>query len=287
MTAEASFPGLRITMAEYRQIEAVNVSTLLALLLSPKHYQHERQNGRADADHFRVGRAAHTAIFEPMQFLEEYALSRFKDWRTKKARAWRTEQEAAGRTVLTPAQYATARRICDAVLAHPTAAACLSGGRPEWTLVWTDSETGIPCKGRLDYISDVIGDLKTTRHATPRLFGIEAASYHYHTRLAWYQDAFELLSGRRLPAVIVAAQSELPHDVAVYDLTPEQLASGRRTYRTLLTRLAETLASNAWPGVCPDRMELRLPAWAIGDVTETGEPLTIDGMPFSIGDDEL
>ena len=45
-------------------------------------------------------------------------------------------------------------RLCtDSVRSHKVASALLSGGKAEQEIEWTDPETRIECRGRVDYIS--------------------------------------------------------------------------------------------------------------------------------------
>lgn len=77
---------------------------------------------------------------------------------------------------------------------HPALAKCFTGGYPEVTVFWTDQDTGVPMKARLDYLKvKAIVDLKT--FSNPLGKGIDAAIYaamasrKYHIQAANYVDA--------------------------------------------------------------------------------------------------
>lgn len=287
----------RVPFAGYLNIPAVSISSLLELAESPKHYRYRLDHERPDTRAMHLGRIAHTAVLEPMQFLREYVLMpvEFPDAkgemkpatrRLHSCAAWCEEQEQAGRSIVTQEQYDTAEAIRDAVYSHPVAARLLGlGGISEATLLWTDPETGIACKGRVDKLvraPSLFWDLKTTRHVGTAAFGRDAARLLYHARLAWYADAIGLVTGKRPEARIIAVQSTAPHDVAVYRVQDADLEAGRRLYRSLLTRLAECMAADRWPGVAEqEEIGLVMPSWVAGgrqelesmEVTMGGEPM--------------
>ncbi len=288
-----------VTFRDYQKMEEVNVSALLELLLSPKQFKHRLSHTRLETDAMRIGSAGHTAILEPMQFLREYVLQpgEFPDSkgvmkpatkRLQSCKDWWAEQKLAGVTVLTEDQYKLAESMQRAVRKHELANGLLKDGAPEVTMRWEDAETGIPCKGRLDWLTDTaIVDVKTTRHPSRYAFARQAAKLNYHTRLAWYQDGHALATGRgpefRFPVFIVAVQNEAPFDVVVYRVPDEALAAGRAKYRGLLDTLAECIANDSWPGVAPDEIvSLDLPSYALNTNSGEGEPLTIGGVPIAI-----
>ena len=78
--------------------------------------------------------------------------------------------------------------MAEAVRARPAAAAALEGGRVELPVTWTDVETGIECKGRLDCITTRFVDLKTTVDASPRAFAASAVKYSTHAQVAYSND---------------------------------------------------------------------------------------------------
>lgn len=269
----------RMSFGAYQQLDAVNISTLLAMLVSPKEYRHRRKYPPRDTKAMRVGRAAHTAILEPMQFLREYVLEpeEFADAKGKMVptnrslksyKTWRDAQEASGKTVLSAEQYGTAERMQDAVRSHKIAAPLLREGEREVTITWTDPVTGLPCKGRLDWLSSDILDIKGTRHASQYRFAQQAAQLNYHTRLAWYLDgvALALNDPPNWPRAgfVIAVQNEGAHDVVVYRMPPEAIEAGRRRYQGLMLTLADCLAADEWPGVAEEEiLPLQLPSWVV------------------------
>lgn len=256
-----SIPGL--SMAEYQKIDAVNWGALKAFRISPLHYLHRTETKREDADHFRLGRATHTAVFEPDRFPLEYVV-----W-TGERRAGKKwddfEAIHAGVTILTMAQYKSACGIRDAVRAHPVAAGYIREGTPEVSLVWTDDETQRACKARPDFVGSAIVDLKTAKTIDQFRFASAVATLAYHCQLAWYQMGWRVVTGVELPCALIAVESEAPHDVAAYRMGENALYAGAKEIRELLSRLVDCEHAGKFPGRYPREVDLRLPEWAKED----------------------
>ena len=140
--------ALTITFEEYQDLVGKNWSTVKEARRSLAHYKARTEEPREDKATLVAGRAAHTAILEPDDFMRRYAL--FAGAR-RAGNDWDAFKEAnVGRTILKETEYAEALRIRDAVRAHRAASKLLTGGTPEQSIVWTDAATGIVCKGRLD-----------------------------------------------------------------------------------------------------------------------------------------
>jgi exodeoxyribonuclease VIII len=255
----------------YDEIKAINWSSLKHLAISPLLYRWRLEHPEPRKPAFIFGGAVHCAILEPEKFDERYAV--FDGIR--RGKAW--EDWLAihpGVESLKPDELDAIRSIAAAVLGHRVAAGLLRGGRREEAVTWTDEETGLACKGRLDYLRpDFVIDLKTTRDPAPSRFERASASYGYAGQVAFYHDgaARQRLIPGDVPPYLIAPQTSEPYDVAVFQLAPETLEAGRRQYRTLLRRLALCIEADYWPGVAPDLVPLSLPPWAEGQGSATEE----------------
>ena len=254
-----------MTFDEYLKIDAVNWSTLKAGRSSPLHYQHRVTHPLEDSTRLAMGRAAHTAVFEPDRFLLDYAL--FAGPR-RAGKEWDACCAAnKGRTILKADEYRECLAIRDAVRNHPVAGVLLAPpGEAEKVLTWTDEATGLRCKARLDwYRSALLCDLKTTGDIEERLFAATVARMGYHGQMAFYRAG---LIANGLPAPtpprFIAAEATPPHDVAVYKLDDDGLYLGEQECARLLGMVAESRAKQEWPGRYPEERTLPLPAWAFG-----------------------
>lgn len=259
-------------LEDYAAIEGMNWSSLKHIAVSPKLFKYRQEHPREDSKAFRVGRAIHCAVLEPERFLTDYVgQPDFGDLRTKKAKearaAWRDEL-SEDVEILPPDEYELAVRCAAEVRAHEPAMRLLEGGRVEEVVTWTDEETGVPCKGRLDLIAPTyILDLKTTRMPTLWRIGSDVAAFRYHAQLAFYFDG--AVAARLIPPDadlprILAVQTVEPYDVAPTHLGEAFLEAGRAHYRSLLRTYLDCRASDWWPGIAPHLTQLPMPQWAAG-----------------------
>lgn len=266
-----------MTPKEYQALDAVNWSTLKELRRSPLHYRHRLATPRDDTAYLAMGRAVHTAVLEPDLFPVQYAVyteSKSKGEGAKKR--WEAFQAAnAHRTILDEDDYNRALAIRDAVRSHPRAMAYLERGLAERPVVWTDEKTGLRCKARLDFVSrsrPAVVELKTARAVEPRRFASAAAQLLYHGQLAFYRAGWRAAHGEDLDPVIIAVESEAPHDVVVYRFDDEARDEGDALAAELLQELATRRRTGEWPGL--DRGEeqtLTLPGWALPDTGDADD----------------
>ncbi len=256
----------------YRAHPAVNYSIL-------KHGEVSCKNLKAAIDGLLkkpgsavdLGSAVHALVLQPEQFDSLIAVKKKVDGRTKEGKAYNEEFEkhAAGKTIIDENDLVIAKRMNDAVRAHPAAAALLEQpGAQEVVLRWTIGD--IQCKARCDLIidgmngePDTIIDIKTTADASPAEFARSIGSYGYHMQAAWYMAGYEAITGWRPNYRIIAVESEYPHDVVVYKLGRETLAIGSLQIMECVKRYAECQASGEWPGYADGELEVGLPIWAI------------------------
>ena len=271
------YPNL--SRAEYDAMTSrVNWSRLKHISRSPAHFRHALTAEGKDTPARAFGRLAHLAILEPELF------ARVPTWtgarRGREWEAFRAENE--GRDIATADDRDRAAAIAEAVRAHPTASQYVTGGRAEVTALWTHETppvegSGLPgfafdCKARLDYVAEKVGalvDVKTCRDASPDAFGRDVWNLQYHVQAAWYRDGFAAATGRTLPFVIVAVETEPPHVVQVYRVPDWILDEGRSTYRALLGLLDRCKRERHWPGYATGELELMLPRWAVQPPDET------------------
>lgn len=227
-----------MTFAEYQALDAVNCSTLKEMRKSPKHYRHRLDNGREDTRSMALGRATHTAVFEPRRFPMEYVIFEGK---VRRGKDWDEHCAAThGKTTLSPDQYQTALDICDAVRAHPIAGPALTPpGEAEKVLAWTDERTGLACKGRLDwYRTGLLCDLKTTADLDADRFSATAYRLGYHMQAAFYRQGLAANGLDVPPFTIIAVESSAPHDVAVFELDDDALWAGELLVAECLDKVA-------------------------------------------------
>jgi hypothetical protein len=267
-----------VTDPEYAAIPAVRWSRLKVMKISPMHYKYalEAPPPATEPPFFRIGRGVHCFVLEADTFPE-----RFVCYRGRRAgKAWDAfQEENACRTILNESEFDTVLGAATAVLTHPVAAEYLHAGLKEATVTWTDAETGMDCKARVDHCGERLVDLKTTANLDLRMFPAAVARLGYREQLAFYSDG---LTANGLSLVgdpaIIAVESRPPFDVVVFDVSADDIEIGRKEYRRLLQHLKHCLATDTWPGRAPDPIPLVMPAWA--------QPYD-DGLELVIGEESL
>lgn len=249
---------------QYDRIQAVNWSRLRYLATSPRLYRHRLRWPEPPKPSWVVGALTHCALLEPDEIAKRYGS--YEAVRNPKAEDWKKWQ-AANPGVQSVKSHELEEAWCTAigVMQNPDARELLRGGRREEAVTWIDEVTGVPCKGRLDYVRpDVVIDLKTARDPSQRPIEIAAVKYGYAGQLAFYHDgarAARLTDGKRLPFLIVP-RNNADFDVVVYQFTRELLEFGRALYRSLLHKLVLCEDSGMWPGIAPGIHQLGLVPWA-------------------------
>ena len=274
-----------MSRAEYDRLPGVNWSTLKHMGRSPAQYQHAVTSpAQRDTDALKRGRATHHAVFEPELFRSTYVVwdggtRRGKEWDAFRARN-------AGLEILTDDMHTDVLAIAAAVRSSTMAAKYVSGGKSEQSLAWLDRESGLDCKGRVDFIAatggGVIVDLKTCRDSSPSGFGRQVAQLEYHAQAACYSDGHLAMTGQELPYVLVAVEVTAPYVVQVYRIHGDILDAGRNRYRELLGKVAACRKSNSWPGYFETEADLALPRWAAPSQDE--EDVTGLGLDFAKGE---
>lgn len=247
---------------EYRKLDAVNFSTLKEMRRSPMHYRHRLSEEREDSPRLAMGRATHTAVFEPDRFVLDYVIWSGGD---RRGNAWAAFcEQHPDQTILKTSEYETCLAMRDAVRSHPVAGPALTPpGEAEKVLVWTDERTGLLCKGRLDWWRPgLLADLKTTGEIEARRFSALVERMGYHAQLSFYRAGLLANGLDAPPPCIIAVEAAAPHDVAVFELDDDAVYAGEVLVADLLSRVAAGRFSGMWPGRYPEKRALSLPAWA-------------------------
>lgn len=185
------------------------------------------------------------------------------------------------RQVLTQEQWDQLHRMRDAVMAHPAAAALLTGapGVAERSVYWTDPTTGLLCRCRPDFWREdgIVVDVKTTEDASAESFARSIANWRYHVQHPYYLDGINLMrdQARRQdikPAkafVFLAVEKSarvvdgVALGVAVYVLDAQSVELGRIEYRRDLDAISECTRTGSWPGYGDKIQSLTLPQWTL------------------------
>src|SRR3990167_7406294 len=251
-----------MTYAEYASRAGVSASRLKLMAQSPLHSRHYERRDPASRGMLR---AVPAFVLEPERadFVVYDGVRRGKEYD-------RFAAANEGRTILNVREHDVARSIAEGSRRPPISGPLLAApGRSEVSVYWTDSATGLKCRGRLDRVVDgppAIVDLKTYGTSDPRVIARRVAQGGAHIQAAHYCDGLAATTGVALAEIrylLISAESAPPFDVAVLELEFDNaLALGRAERDRLMRRLASCIERDEWPGRCPEIVALEMPAWA-------------------------
>lgn len=252
---------------------ASGLKTLLGR--SPRHYWYDSplnpdRPAEKDKSHFNVGKAAHDLLLLSDRWPECYHVlpADFNANATKAQADWHAEREAArgaGKVILKAEEAETVRAMAASLGANEFAAAALSNGESEVTLVWQDPETGVWLRARPDFLPAkrlIIPDLKTAADGSPRAFARQIANFGYAQSAALYSDGIKATYGAHPSNWLhVVLEKEPPHVVSLYELPGEDIERGRWLNRKAIRIFADCLSADRWPGYADEPVQIGLPGW--------------------------
>lgn len=229
---------------DYHRIEALSAGGSKSLLKSMAHHYSTRKNpGIGQSPAMVLGSLLHSMTLEPETVPSLYVIEPSFDKRTKagKADAEAFAVEHAGKTVVTPDQWAAAQAMQASIRAHPAAAVVLPDAKPEVSIFW--QQYGVPCKARLDLLpGGYVADLKSAADASKNGFAKSCANFGYHRQAVHYMDAYRAAIGEA-PAgfIFLVVESTPPYPVGAYELDAAALDLGRRQMERAAERYREYL----------------------------------------------
>lgn len=281
--------SLQKSTGDYFAENAISVSGLKKLKVSPLHYKEAEEVKETDAMLF--GSAYHCLILEPEKFKECYyvfddsvvcgaliakgaksprATNDYKNWKEGEM------SFADGKILIEKADYDKLCAMKGRLLSHPYARMLLTNGEPEIGLCGTIETTAgsINVKLKPDFIKakkHIIVDLKTTIDASLDGFTKDAANRDYHIQAAFYSDMIEMMNGdnRRQTFIFIAQEKTAPYAFNLFEASPQFIGQGRYEYEMLLQLYKYCIDNNKWPGYqcfCPNQyglLELNLPKYSI------------------------
>jgi exodeoxyribonuclease VIII len=224
---------------------------------------YDKEHGRKETPALRFGQLVHTAILEPELFASKYIAVDKPDRRTKEGKAaWEKLLGKHGEdSILTLEEKVQIDSIHGAVLAHPKAANLMAQSEiRETTILWTDYETGLECKARIDLMAGTImADLKTTEDASTLQFGWSLNKYGYHRQGAFYLRACRAAGLNIKHYSIVAVEKEAPFGCNVISVPDTALDQGEREIADLMRQVAFWKANGDVPGYSKEVVSVDLP----------------------------
>lgn len=256
------------TSEAYHNAPGFSRSQMVDALTSPSLFYQRHISGeidKKDSASMAFGRMAHEAIINRrgiMRGVKLIAKSALASDGSRRGPKWKIYKEKfADRVLVNEREWNCLKHIADAVGLHKAARRLIKrgvdSGGIEAGLEWVEkvemedgSVVEIPLRAQLDVLlDDAIVDFKTSRAVDAEGFAMSAARYRYHYQAAFYRRAVRRLVGDELPFLMIAAQTEAPFDVAVYELNDEDggfLSTGEAMLERSLRIVARGLKFNTW-----------------------------------------
>ncbi len=250
---------------DYKQIDAVNNSSLGPLKRSLRHYKMQEFSSETDA--MRFGTLCHTALLEPGN-MQRYIVmpdltpgittangkpaANPKATSAYKQRVAEFHELHSDRTVISQVEMDHLWGVTAAVEENDLASEYLApvGADRELTIIWICPDTGIKCKARIDHwrqSAKRITDLKTTQDG--RNWATKSIDrYDYDRQAAFYQWGMQVLGMDVQEVCFVVVESAAPYGVMAAPMHPETIAGGMNEVRDCIQQLAKARAANEWPG---------------------------------------
>jgi PDDEXK-like domain of unknown function (DUF3799) len=250
---------------------------------TPARFDYDRKHPQKTKRVFDFGAVAHKLVLgEGDQFLildpEIHGLK--KDGtladNPRATATWKESEANARAEGLTPIHvddYHKAVEMAQVVHAHETAGRLLADGDPEVWMYWTDTESGLGLRQRLDWIARrkrmMLVEYKTCVDASPEAFARTVFKYGYHLACAFAVEGAKALGLAECPSyVIIAQEKEPPYQVSVHELDTEAFSYSRHQMREAIDIFQRCTEAGKWPSYPAEINSIPLPLWAIDDEME-------------------
>ena len=249
---------------EYHQSDAISSSAVKSVLTSSLfHWKHKQFKSTPAME---LGTAVHDMVLEGGK-------NSVRGPETRRGKAWtdlKAKCDAQGKTLLTEADYGSAEDMSAELMWHPTCANVLAAedGVREASLFAECPETGLQLRCRPDiYVpsTQVIGDVKTCRDASPRGFAKQTYDLRYDVQGAFYMHVAGLCGWEVRYFTFQCVESARPHAVCMHVLSDDALELGRRDMFRVLHEIAEAQEKGRYETKWPSFNTIHPPAWMVND----------------------
>jgi hypothetical protein len=257
-----------ISLENYHKMEGYSKSALDKVHKSMAHYFENLESPKEQTEAMLIGSAFHCKVLTPDIFDEQYAVAPdFGDLRTKSNKEAFEEfkNDNIGKHIIKSDKGKALIEMSQSVLSHPVASQLLTDGDAEHSFFWIDKKTQLKCKCRPDYLrrDKIVIDLKSTDDASYFSFQRSIVNYRYHVQAAFFCDGItDVTKVIHNTFILIAVENKPPYAVAVYNVDPDAINTGRIGYQIDLDKIVEYYKSEIkWAGYPCMIQEMLLPNW--------------------------
>ena len=230
-----------------------------------------------ETDALIFGKLAHCMLFEQDEFDKRFLIM---DWGTK-TRGTKKYEDAKStnpdKTLITPAEYEKAGKMLACLRNHGLARQIIDGAYCERPFIWTDEETGLPMKCKMDAFKQtnyglVIIDYKTSSDIDGVLR--RAEKFQYPVQDACYCDAAKQKYGVEPVEFVFIIQSSKEGEedkICVANVDLESRECAKNIYRSTKQEIANKLKlwddthdQNIWAAY-PERVTMGYSEWYLNN----------------------
>ncbi len=248
---------------EYHRHPALSFSGAKKLLhpSCPAKFRWGQDHPQPRKREFDLGHAAHKVVLGEGSELHVIGANNYQ---TKKAQQERDAAYDRGDIPVLPHEFDQVQAMAAQVRAHPIAGPLFIDGLAEQSLFWTDPETGVECRARLDWLSHLIGDYKTSTSAEPGHISKKVDDFGYYMQADWYlSGAIHLdLIAPDAEFLFVFQDKNPPYLVTVVELDDVALKIGHERNVQSREIYRDCLGRGVWPGYSNTVERISLPAYS-------------------------
>ncbi len=224
-----------------------------------------------NSDSMRWGSLIDCLLTTPEEFDDLYEVANYPTFQSNAAQAWCKEVEDGGKVALLKCKLEDAKKSITIFPQHYEANRIIKNSQKQCILFgkYTDPDykRSINLKGLADFIPNdrkYLADLKTTGKFTRKDLKKTIYDYQYHVQAAFYLMLYNKANpnDKRDRFRIVWQQSVAPYEVAVQELTLDDIKQGQLVAKYYLRKLTRAYALDEFPMMCGDRAEMvSMPEW--------------------------
>lgn len=251
--------SIECTHDEYHSFKhAVSRSQLVHMLRSPAHFiealknkTHKQTAGQL------LGTLVHMSALEPIEFANKYVPWRGGSSSTLEYKRFQYANQ--DKKILNMELYDQVCAMRDAIWnmelpfnMDSKLKELFDLGQSEKTIFWTDAETGIVCRIRVDkLLPNLIFDIKTCGDARPFPFlTLMAMKQDLDLQAAMYHEGVKAFTGESRNFAFVAVEDSAPYSTCIHETGPgtEFFNNGMKKFRYVLNALAKARKNDQFVG---------------------------------------
>lgn len=206
------------------------------------------------------GKATHALLLGDEVFSDGFVIrpSTYPDSKTGEAKAWNMNANYCkdwvsnqdGKTILSPEQIETIRKIAEDVAEYPLVKSGILNGKAERTMCYKDRATGIWVRARPDSTASdgIFADLKTTSNFDEDFLERQVFSAGYYLQAAMTRMVCRELGIPFDTFVLIYVLNDDVPDTCHVELSEHDIDRGERMVHWCLREIRNCLDSGEWPG---------------------------------------